>query len=166
MDTPPPDLVRVLLEPQRIVRLEAADVPALLGDLERVRAALWNRLIGGSRVETPAPVQDVAGEVLTVPEVARELRFTRAYVYEAVRRGDVAAVRKGKYVRIQRTDLRAWLEGRPVKGLDRMPRDADSSRHAPLRVGPRSRARTGAGVSARIHASTQVTAPPGGNAGP
>ncbi len=157
---PSPDLVRVLLEPQRIGGLAAADVPTLLGDLEQVRAALWNRMIGGFRVDTPAPVKDTTDEILTVPEVARELRFTRAYIYEAVRRGDVAAVRKGKYVRIRRADLRAWLEGRPAKGLDLPPPRADSSRYAPVRVGPRSRARAAAGVSARIQASLQPL-PPG-----
>jgi excisionase family DNA binding protein len=150
------DLVRILLEPQRIAGLAAADVPTLLGDLERVRAALWDRMLRGSRAETPTAAGD-ADEVLTVPEVALELRFTRAYVYEAVRRGDVTAVRKGKYVRIRRADLRAWLEGRPPNELDPRPARADSSRHVAVRAAPRSRARAAAGVSAEIHTSRQAT---------
>jgi excisionase family DNA binding protein len=48
-------------------------------------------------------------DLLTVPEVAAELRFTRGYVYEAIRRGELPAVRKGKYVRLRRGDLAAWL---------------------------------------------------------
>jgi hypothetical protein len=61
------DLVRILLEPQRIAGLAAADVPTLLGDLERVRAALWDRMLRGSRAETPTAAGD-ADEVLTVPD--------------------------------------------------------------------------------------------------
>jgi excisionase family DNA binding protein len=105
------DLVHVLVEPELVATLAAADVPILLGELERVRVALWDRMLRGSAMREEVPASDSVDEVLTVPEVARELRFTRAYVYEAVRRSDVTAVRKGKFVRIRRADLRAWLDG-------------------------------------------------------
>ena len=115
------DLARVLAEPHRIAEIPGADIPDLLGHLEQLRATLWARMIR----EPAAPVRDLASdagdEVLTVPEVARELRFTRAYVYEAVRRGDLHALRKGRYVRVRRAELRAWLEGRLPKGLDAGP---------------------------------------------
>jgi excisionase family DNA binding protein len=148
-----PDLLRILLEPQRIAELAAHDIPAFLGDLERVRAALWGRMLHGGKTDTTASAVDSVDEVLTVPEVARELKFTRAYIYEAVRRGDVAAIRQGKYVRIRRQDLRAWLAGRPAKALDRQPVARDSAGHAAMRVGPRLRARAAGDVSGRIHAS-------------
>jgi excisionase family DNA binding protein len=151
-----PDLVRILAEPDRVVALSAADVPMLLGELERVRAALWDRMLRGSAVRDLAPTGDADDEILTVPEVARELRFTRAYAYEAVCRGDFAAVRTGKYVRIRRADRRAWLEGRPPARLDPRPARADRSRHAPARVGPRSPARAAAGVSAQIHTTPAI----------
>ena len=167
MDTYPPDtaeLGRVLAEPHRIVGLSATDIPALLGHLEQARAALWARMI-----REPVPsVRDRSGdaddEVLTVPEVARELRFTPAYVYEAVRRRDLRAVRKGRYVRITRADLRVWLEGRTPNGLDVQPERRDSSRHAATRVGPRSRARASVGVSPQIHAKAQPFQLPARNA--
>jgi excisionase family DNA binding protein len=101
------DLVQVVADPQRATELRPDQIPALLGTLEQVRAALWVQM-----VRAPWPVKreaDGAGahEFLTVPEVAAELRFTRGYVYEAVRRGELPAVRKGKYVRLRRGDIMA-----------------------------------------------------------
>jgi len=166
MDTPPhtAELARVLLEPHRIVGLSATDISVLLGHLEQTRAALWARMI-----REPVPAvrdrpDDASDEVLTVPEVARELRFTRANVYEAVRRHDLRAVRKGRYVRITRPDLRAWLEGRSPNELDVRPGYRDSSRHVAARVGPRSRARASVGVPPQIHTQAQPSRSPAGDA--
>jgi len=113
-----PDLGLVLADPRRVADLHADDIPALLGALEQVRSALWSRML-----RTPAPLardpDDTAGDqLLTVADIAGEVRFTPGYVYEAVRRGQLSAVRKGKYVRIRRADLRAWLDGLPAKDLD------------------------------------------------
>ena len=70
-------------------------------------------------LRTPAPVaresdDTVGDQLLTVADVAAEVRFTPGYVYEAIRRGQLSAVRKGKYVRIRRAQLRAWLDGFPA----------------------------------------------------
>lgn len=127
-----PDLGLVLADPRRVADLHANDIPALLGALEQVRAALWSRML-----RTPAPIardaDDTAGDqLLTVADVAGEVRFTPGYVYEAVRRGQLSAVRKGKYVRIRRADLRAWLDGLPAKDLDpRLAQPDSKSLHGP-----------------------------------
>jgi excisionase family DNA binding protein len=127
-----PDLGLVLADPGRVADLRADDIPALLGALEQIRAALWARMLCA-----PAPVaRDPDGtpgdRLLTVAEVAAEVRFTPGYVYEAVRRGQLSAVRKGKYVRIRRADFRAWLDGLPAKGLDpRLAHPDSSSLHGP-----------------------------------
>ena len=126
------DLALVLTDPQRLADLRADDIPTLLGALEEVRAALWARM-----VRPPAPVtRDVDGaageQLLTVAEAAAELRFTPGYVYDAIRRGQLSAVRKGKYVRIRRAELRAWLDGISSRGLDARPGHPDSrSLHGP-----------------------------------
>lgn len=113
-----PDLAHFVANPARVAELGAEDVPALLGALEQLRAALWARL-----VRVPAPVDRdrnsaVGEQVLTVAEVAAELKFTRGYVYDAIRRGQLSAVHTGKYVRIRRAALTAWLDGRPAITLD------------------------------------------------
>ena len=101
-------------------------------------------------------------EILTVADVSDELRFTRSYVYEAIRRGDLAAVRKGKYVRVRRSDLRAWLDGHSPRSLDARPALPDSDRHAPTRHDRMSLSSPSARVSRRIHKSTPARADAGG----
>ena len=105
------------------------------------------------RMPAPAargPGIDAGDELLTVPEVAAELRFTRSYVYEAIRRGDLAAVRKGKCVRIRRSNLRAWLDGHTPRGLDARPVSPDSARYAATRSGRASLSSATARVSRRV----------------
>jgi hypothetical protein len=94
-----PDLPGVPREPHRIQGLADDDVPALLGEVERMRAAQDQRRRGANRTRS-----------------SQRLRLTRGYVY-AVRRGDLAAFRSAKYARIRRVDLCVWLEARPSKGL-------------------------------------------------
>lgn len=153
-----PDLALVLADPQRIADLRPDHMPVLLGALEQLRACLWSHML-----RAPAPASREAGvdagnEVLTVPEVAAELRFTSSYVYEAVRRGDLTAVRKGKYVRVRRSDLRTWLNGHPPNGLDARRTSRDSARHAFTPPGPPSPSSRRARVSRGAH----FGAPPAG----
>ena len=121
------DLAAVLGNLDRVAALRPEDIPALLGTLERVRAALWAQM-----VRAPVPVArhgDGAGgePLLTVGEAAAELRFTRAYVYDAVRSGQLAAVRTGKYIRIRRGALTAWLDGgSPTMTIDHDREPTDS----------------------------------------
>lgn len=151
-----PRLALVVADPLRIASLRVEDVPALLGQLEELRATLWARMMRPPAPAADNPAAGAVADILTVPDIARELHFTSAYVYEAVRRGDLAAVRKGKYVRIRRADLRAWLEGRaPAKALDPRTTSRDSSRHAPSRVGPTCLSAKGSRMSTRIHAGTE-----------
>jgi excisionase family DNA binding protein len=44
----------------------------------------------------------------TIPEVARRLRLATSYCYQLARRGDLPALRTGKYVRVRASDLREW----------------------------------------------------------
>ncbi len=149
-----PDLALVVADPRRIADLQADDVPGVLGALEQLRACLWAHMLRAPASAAREPGIDAGDDLLTVPEVAAELRFTRSYVYEAVRRGDLAAVRKGKYVRVRRADLRAWLDGHSPRVLDARPATPDSSRHAPTRSGRTSLSSGTARVSRSVHART------------
>ena len=159
-----PDLSLVVAEPHRVADLRTDDIPALLGALEQIRAALWSHML-----RTLAPVaresdDTVGDQLLTVADVAAEVRFTPGYVYEAIRRGQLSAVRKGKYVRIRRAQLRAWLDGFPANGLDPRPAHPDSrppwSSHQPVAGGfvlVRERRAPPAGV---LHTPSRATIPP------
>ena len=159
-----PDLALVAADPRRIADLQADDVPALLAALVQLRASLWAHMLRAPAPAVREPSIDAGDELLTVPEVAAELRFTRSYVYEAVRRGDLAAVRKGKYVRVRRADLRAWLDGNAPRGLDARAATPDSSRHAPTRSGPTSPSSRIARVSRRVHVHAAPAREPAGAA--
>ena len=159
-----PDLALVLADPRRVAELRVEEIPPLLGVMEELRALLWARMI-----RTPTALAADAGdsndELLTVPEVAAQVKFTTAYVYEAVRRHELAAVRKGKYVRIRRGDLTAWLEGRRSRGLDRSTPTRDSSPHGSDR-GRASQRRTQRASVQPLHRNTATKAQSGERSDP
>jgi excisionase family DNA binding protein len=122
-----PDLALVVADPHRATELRRDEIPALLGALEQVRALLWIQMVRVAETVEREAAGTAGHELLTVPDAAAELRFTRGYVYEAVRRGELPAVRKGKYVRLRREDLAAWLGGQRATSLDeseRLPHSA------------------------------------------
>jgi excisionase family DNA binding protein len=131
-------LALLLADPQRLADLAADQVPPLLGTLEQLRASLWARMLAAPAAIAREADVGAIDEILTVAHVADELKFTRSYVYEAIRRGDLTAVRKGKYVRVRRSDLRAWIDGDVARGLDGRLAAPDSSRHVPALSGPPS----------------------------
>jgi excisionase family DNA binding protein len=113
-----PELALLVADPQRATELCCDQIPALLGALEQVRAALWIQMVRAAEPVEREAASAAGHELLTVPDAAAELRFTRGYVYEAVRRGELPAVRKGKYIRLRREDLEAWLRGQGATSLD------------------------------------------------
>jgi excisionase family DNA binding protein len=91
-------------------------VPALLGELARLKAALTVRLLGAlassARPSEPGPL-------LTIPEVAERLRVPESYAYEMARTGRLPSVRFGKYVRVDPEALDAWIRScEHTKALD------------------------------------------------
>jgi len=50
--------------------------------------------------------------LLTVEEVARFLRISRAKAYELAAQGGIPTVRMGRSVRVRRDRLEAWLDER------------------------------------------------------
>jgi excisionase family DNA binding protein len=141
----------LLADHRRVANLRVEEIPSLLGAVEELRAVLWAKML-----RVPEQTERATGasgdELLTVPEVAAELKFTTAYVYEAVRRHELGAVRKGKYVRIRRADLAAWLEGRRPRALDVGAAAQDSFPHGRSR-GRASGRRTPAGSVKPLHPS-------------
>src|SRR5262245_50060238 len=87
-----PELALLVADPQRATELCRDEIPALLGALEQVRAALWIRMVRAAEPVEREAASAAGHELLTVPDAAAELRFTRGYVYEAVRRGELPAV--------------------------------------------------------------------------
>lgn len=97
------------------------------GDLEELR-----RLLGLDRPGDPGEVEVVkAGRLLTVAEAAARAHVHVETVRRAVRSGALRASRAGRAVRVEQTDLEAWL---------RRPRASSRAESNP-RPGRRRRAR-------------------------
>ncbi len=98
-------------------------VPALLGELERLRASLWGRVTSLQPCDNAhsAP-QGADDRLLTVPEVAELLTMHVSSLYEMARRGELPSVRVGKHVRVPATALRQWLAQREHVGYSAQPR--------------------------------------------
>ncbi len=75
--------------------------------LARCASVLAALSAAASRASVPETGED--DQLLTVPEVAQLLRFDEAYVYQLARTGRLPAVRQGKYVRVRRSSLQAWI---------------------------------------------------------
>lgn len=82
------------------------EIPITLARIEAVKVTLWARMLA------PAPPPTAASPtitLLTVPEVAKQLRVTRARVYELLRSGDLPCTTVGRYKRIAPAALAGWL---------------------------------------------------------
>jgi excisionase family DNA binding protein len=95
--------------------LSPEEIPAVLGEVEELRAVLWRMMLAAP--VTP-PSDATAMALLTIPEVASALRFSRGHVYELVRRGDIPAVRQGRTVRVTAQALAEWKTTHRTGAID------------------------------------------------
>jgi excisionase family DNA binding protein len=72
----------------------------------------------GSAVTVAAETLPEEDPLLTVSEAAKLLNFAESYVYELARKGSLPVVRHKKYVRIQLSDLRAWIARHRQQGTN------------------------------------------------
>jgi excisionase family DNA binding protein len=92
----------------------SAEVATLLGELEALKALLWQRLLAAA-VTAAAPPRDVVDDLrhLTPAQVSELLNLKEAYVHELCRTRRLPAVKHGKYWLIPQATLREWLAYRP-----------------------------------------------------
>jgi excisionase family DNA binding protein len=75
------ELATLAADPSRVAAVERDEIPALIGEAEALRAALWARLQQAPVTEIqprPAPGPD---ELLTAVEAAERLGVSRQWVY-------------------------------------------------------------------------------------
>jgi excisionase family DNA binding protein len=60
------------------------------------------------------PDNPIAPLALKISEACAASRCGRTTVYEAIKRGDLRALKRGKSTLILETDLRRWLESLPA----------------------------------------------------
>ena len=89
---------------EAVVTVPLAELPALLGTLERVKALGWGRMLAG-----PHNGQQDSG-LLTTKDVAQRLKISGYRAYELVRQGEIKKTSVGeKSVRVNPSDLAAYL---------------------------------------------------------
>ncbi len=145
------DLFALLQNPARVAEVPPAEIPALLGELERLKAILWVRMVNGPATkdgQAEAPVED---RLLTVPQVAARLSVPKGYAYELARRREIPTVRVGaKYIRVSLAALRDWEARRQEKDLDKGLCVTHSNPHDGFRSSPAPKtARTHPGATGR-----------------
>jgi excisionase family DNA binding protein len=88
--------------------LSPSDCAQALGDLERLKAILWHRMVAVSCGTTSSQPR-AEGMLLTLPQVAKLLAVPTGHAYELARRDVLPVVRFGKYVRVPHDSLTRWI---------------------------------------------------------
>ena len=96
-----------LLE-EAVAQGEVVDIPGLLGELERLKAILWSRMVTVS-YGTTSGKQCSEATLLTLPQVATRLAIPEGRAYELARQGTLPTVRVGKYVRVPLAKFEIWV---------------------------------------------------------
>ena len=100
----------------------------LLGDLELVKASVWQRLVSATITGlTPVPTDPIEDLRHLAPrQVAEVLSLKPAYVHELCRTGRIPATKSGKYWMIPVEGLRRWLayQNQDVDGTSRIRLDS------------------------------------------
>ena len=127
---------------EAVEEVPPAEIPTILGDLERIRALLFARMWMSADIVKKTP-EAAAPSLLTINEVAAMIRFSRGHVYELVRNGSLPAIRKARSVRVSPADLAEWqrrYQTRPVDDTASVslesPRDWQGRKAHPRVAGP------------------------------
>jgi excisionase family DNA binding protein len=100
-----------LLEKAQTLPIEV--VPALLGEVEHLRAALWSRLHAPSN-PVPAADERADDDLLAPPEAAQLLGVTVRWLYAHQRELSFTRRLSRKTLRFSRRELHRWLGKRKV----------------------------------------------------
>lgn len=139
-----PDFTLILADPRRAADVSADDVPALLGELERLKAVLWQRLLHSAASPAERPANGALDDLrhLTPAQASELLNLKEPYIHELCRTGRLPATKSGKYWMISVAGLRQWLAYPD--------RDIDGAARARLEsLNPRGDSRPAVGKGAR-----------------
>jgi len=130
----PPEVDRVLHDLRALHLLGQEDIARVLPELEHARTRLWLVVMMPKATLLEQPSES-AQELLTVKEVADQLRFSTRHVYELVRSGRLRRIRDGRAIRIAREALAEWRTAHEADRLDgNLRHSAESVVHAEPRA--------------------------------
>jgi excisionase family DNA binding protein len=113
----PPEVDRVLHDLRALHLLGQQDIARVLPELEHARARLWLLVMMPTATQLTRP-SEPAGVLLTIKEVAAQLRFSSGHVYELVRSGRLRGIRDGRAIRIAGEALTEWRTTHEADQLD------------------------------------------------
>jgi excisionase family DNA binding protein len=90
---------------QLLNELPLTNFPALIGELERLKALAFSRFIFSRGTTTNRNDPDL----LTIPEVAKRLNISSYRAYELARQGMLETVRLGRSVRVKPSAVAGYL---------------------------------------------------------
>lgn len=122
----PPKVDRVLHDLRALHLLGHEDIARVLPELEHARTRLWLVVMMPKATLSEQP-REAAQELLTVKEVADQLRFSTGHVYELVRSGRLGRIRDGRAIRIAREALAQWRTAHQADQVDRSMRVSGQS---------------------------------------
>lgn len=104
-----PSISELVTNPARLAELPAEQRRRLVARL----AAMILVLESGEDAPAPPPAAERPEQhddrLLTVEDAAKRMGFAKSYVYEIIRRGELRAVRRGKYVRVRESAIAEWI---------------------------------------------------------
>jgi excisionase family DNA binding protein len=112
-------LPEILADPSKAAKIQVSAIPALMAQLAATQSALAARLIEGASVVPEIGAVTETDRAISVEEAAERLSFTKQYLYELIRRGEIPAIKHGKYIRIRENDLSAWMQKHIENPLDK-----------------------------------------------
>ena len=93
---------------QSILSAKPADCPALAGKLEQLKVMLLARIMNGHGNTAFQSVMS-EGDLMTIPEVAVQLKLSVYRTYELARQGKLQTVKIGKSVRVPQAAVAEFL---------------------------------------------------------
>ena len=98
---------------EEIGELAPEQIPAVLGELEELKAAAWAQLLAPNG-RSPFGIQEAADELVNAREAARRLGLSVDYLYRFSRRLPFV-VRIGRRVRFSSRGIERYIERRQGK---------------------------------------------------
>lgn len=101
-------------EDAQLSHLPVEAIPKVLGDLERIKAVLWGRLLAGQALPVPrvATVAPDADRLLTAKQAAEVAGVSPKWLYRHARSLPFARRLSPRVVRFSEAGLRKWLPTR------------------------------------------------------
>lgn len=98
------DAIQVL--EQVALSIPFAEIPSLLGSLEKAKALSWSRMLAEQQRAQPETMGKAA---MTAQDVAPILNVGASMVYELARTKRLKSYRVGKYIRFKEADVQEFL---------------------------------------------------------